>query len=100
MAPKYTIALDDSDSLTPETWDENKCHPIEVDRHDRFWGNKSKTCIPMARSIASPGLKCELEFRQQARFVPKLALSDSEDTSSADESDHALDRWIKHLWIE
>ncbi len=43
------------------------CIPIRVPDDDPFWGPKKRRCLGLTRSIASPGLLCELEFRQQVK---------------------------------
>lgn len=57
--------LTDLNSFTG-SFDTERCFPIEMDANDPFWKG-SKTCMSMARSLASPGLKCSLEFRQQVQ---------------------------------
>lgn len=52
----------------PSSFDTERCFPIEMDANDPFWKG-SKTCMSMARSLASPGLKCSLEFRQQMNQI-------------------------------
>ena len=50
------------------SFDGDKCFPIPIPEDDPFWRGR-KTCMSFARSLASPGLKCELEFRQQMNQI-------------------------------
>ena len=57
-----------SKSSTSTSFDGDKCFPIPIPEDDPFWRGR-KTCMSFARSLASPGLKCELEFRQQMNQI-------------------------------
>jgi hypothetical protein len=57
----------------PDTFDGDKCFPITIPVDDPFWKGR-KTCMSFARSLASPGLKCELEFRQQVIILHVLMI--------------------------
>jgi len=52
----------------PATFDAEKCAPIRMFSDDPFWKGK-KTCMNMARSLSSPGLKCELSTREQLNQI-------------------------------
>ncbi len=56
------------DGSFPRQFDPEKCFPIQIPADDRFWKGK-KRCMSFARSLASPGLKCSLEFRQQMNQI-------------------------------
>eukprot|EP00095_Tigriopus_kingsejongensis_P000560 maker-scaffold776_size99073-snap-gene-0.17 protein:Tk00560 transcript:maker-scaffold776_size99073-snap-gene-0.17-mRNA-1 annotation:"hypothetical protein DAPPUDRAFT_312923" len=56
------------DGSFPASFDAEKCFPIRMDQNDPFWKGR-KTCMSLARSLASPGLKCSLEFRQQMNQI-------------------------------
>ncbi len=53
--------------------DPDKCFPIEIPREDPFWQGR-KTCMSFLRSLSSPGLKCEIEFRQQVNSVHQIRI--------------------------
>ncbi len=53
--------------------DEEKCFPIPVSSRDPFWKGR-KRCMSFARSLASPGLTCGLQFRQQVLYLLLLLL--------------------------
>ena len=57
-----------SKSSSSTSFDGDKCFPIPIPEDDPFWRGR-KTCMSFARSLASPGLKCELEFRQQMNQI-------------------------------
>ena len=65
--PNHGVSCCGARSSLPSSFDTEKCFPIEIPSNDRFWG-RNKPCMSFARSLASPGLKCSLEFRQQVFF--------------------------------
>jgi len=52
----------------PATFDAEKCAPIRMFSDDPFWKGR-KTCMNFARSLSSPGLKCELSTREQLNQI-------------------------------
>ena len=54
------------------SFDSEKCFPILIPARDPFWKG-TKRCMSFARSLASPGLKCSLEFRQQVKKIIDFA---------------------------
>ena len=50
-----------------DDYDHGRCCPIRIPEDDAFWSRKGKTCMEIKRTQASPGLACELEFRQQVQ---------------------------------
>ena len=51
-----------------DSFDPIKCFPIKIPENDPFWKGR-KTCMALSRSLSSPGLKCELEFKQQMNQI-------------------------------
>ena len=65
--PNHAVKCCNKDGSFPNTFDSNKCFPIEVPSDDKFWKGSSR-CMDFARSLSSPSLKCEIDSRQQASF--------------------------------
>jgi peroxidase len=53
----------------PRSFDAEKCFPLRLPKKDPFWRG-STTCMEFSRSLASPGLACELQHREQLNQVP------------------------------
>lgn len=62
--PTHSKKCCTSDNAFPGSFDPDKCFPIPISESDPVWRG-AKTCMSLARSLASPGLKCGIEFRQQ-----------------------------------
>ena len=65
--PNHAKKCCNKDGSFPDTFDSNKCFPIEVPSDDPFWKG-SKRCMDFARSLSAPSLKCEIDSRQQVSF--------------------------------
>ena len=57
-----------SDGKFPRFFNSEKCSPIRISRNDPFWRGV-KTCMEFSRSLSSPGLKCELQHREQTNQI-------------------------------
>jgi len=66
--PNHGIQCCGSRSAFPATFDAEKCSPIRIFKDDPFWRGR-KTCMNFARSLSSPGLKCELSTREQMNQI-------------------------------
>ncbi|CAB4069744.1 PXDN [Lepeophtheirus salmonis] len=71
----------------PDTFDGSKCFPIPISENDPFWKGK-KRCLSLARSLSAPGLKCELEFRQQMNQITHWLDASNIYGSTKEEMDH------------
>ena len=52
----------------PASFSSDKCFPLRLSRRDPFWRG-AKTCMEFSRSLASPGLRCELQHREQTNQI-------------------------------
>jgi len=66
--PNHGIQCCGKNGVFPKSFDPEKCSPIRISKNDPFWQNK-KTCMNFARSLSSPGLKCELSTREQLNQI-------------------------------
>ena len=66
--PNHAIQCCGRNGAFPRTFDAEKCSPIRMFKDDPFWKGK-KTCMNFARSLSSPGLKCELSTREQLNQI-------------------------------
>jgi len=66
--PNHAIQCCGRNGAFPRTFDAEKCSPIRMFSDDPFWKGK-KTCMNFARSLSSPGLKCELSTREQLNQI-------------------------------
>ena len=66
--PNHAIQCCGRNGAFPRTFDAEKCSPIRMFKNDPFWKGK-KTCMNFARSLSSPGLKCELSTREQLNQI-------------------------------
>jgi len=66
--PNHAKQCCNKDGSFPNTFDSNKCFPIEVASDDAFWKGK-KRCMDFARSLSAPSLKCEIDSRQQMNQI-------------------------------
>ena len=66
--PNHGIQCCGKNGVFPKSFDPEKCSPIRISKTDPFWQNK-KTCMNFARSLSSPGLKCELSTREQLNQI-------------------------------
>jgi len=68
--PNHAIQCCGRNGAFPRTFDAEKCAPIRMFSNDPFWQKKGKkTCMNFARSLSSPGLKCELSTREQLNQI-------------------------------
>jgi len=56
------------DGKFPRSFSAEKCFPMRLSRSDPFWRG-SITCMDFSRSLSSPGLKCELQNREQLNQI-------------------------------
>ena len=66
--PNHGIQCCAKNGAFPASFDPEKCSPIRMFSSDPFWKGK-KTCMNLARSLSSPGLKCELSTREQLNQI-------------------------------
>ena len=66
--PNHGIQCCGRNGAFPRSFDAEKCSPIRMFSNDPFWRGR-KTCMNFARSLSSPGLKCELSTREQLNQV-------------------------------
>jgi len=57
-----------TDGKFPRSFNAEKCFPMRLSRSDPFWRG-SITCMDFSRSLSSPGLKCELQNREQLNQI-------------------------------
>jgi len=66
--PNHGIQCCGRNGAFPATFNAEKCSPIRMFSDDPFWRGR-KTCMNFARSLSSPGLKCELSTREQLNQI-------------------------------
>ena len=66
--PNHAVQCCGRNGAFPAEFDAEKCSPIRMFRNDPFWRGR-KTCMNFARSLSSPGLKCELSTREQLNQI-------------------------------
>merc|ERR1711902_464053 len=66
--PNHGIQCCGRNGAFPASFDPEKCSPIRMFSKDPFWKGR-KTCMNFARSLSSPGLKCELSTREQLNQI-------------------------------
>jgi len=66
--PNHGIQCCGKNGAFPASFDPEKCSPIRMFSNDPFWKGR-KTCMNFARSLSSPGLKCELSTREQLNQI-------------------------------
>ncbi len=78
------VCLPQIDRYYLEKVNRDVCIPIKIPEDDPFWGSKKRRCLGLTRSIASPGLLCQLEYRQQVlhNYLPMFAHCTSAHTGS------------------
>ena len=85
--PNHGIQCCGRNGAFPRSFDAEKCSPIRIMSDDPFWRGR-KTCMNFARSLSSPGLKCELSTREQLNQITHWIDGSNIYGSEADEAEY------------